>query len=53
MWDMMEHLGVSLMLGLLHKLKVDPTRVGAFKTVLIEVMTGCCELLGVQPPIVP
>lgn len=53
MLNFWEQLAISATMGLLHQLKVDPTRVGPLKSTLVALMTACCQLLGVEPPAVP
>jgi hypothetical protein len=40
-------------MGVLAGLKKSPQNIPQFKTVLVHVLNDVCELLGVQPPVVP
>jgi len=53
MFTFWEQMAINIVMTVLQQLKVDPTRKPLFKSILVHIMTDCCEILGVAPPVVP
>jgi hypothetical protein len=52
-YSWIEELGITVMMGILTKLKKDPSNVPKFKLVLTHIVNDACEILGVVPPTIP
>jgi hypothetical protein len=53
MFNFWEQFVLNAVMGILAGLKKSPETVPHFKTILTHIMQDSCELLGVQPPVVP